>query len=382
MRKYISHIAFSLALLTFACKETYEPEVNFSATNLLVVEGLLNGNGVTTIRLSRTSNNSSNNSVTEAGANVEVEDEQKNTYSLSEASRGVYTTKHAFVAGHRYRLLIKTANGSQYASEYVTLLSTPEIDSLPWKRVRQGVQIYASTHDQSNKTRYYRWEYEETWIIVPSYHSRYEIEFNENADPVDKFPYRIFPRRPENAFPDSCWQTETSKSINLGSSSRLKDDVISLAPVSYIPQASWKLDTRYSILVKQYALSAAGFEYWENMKKNTEGLGSIFDPQPSEIRGNITCVSDPKEQVVGFFDASTTAVKRLFISNREVSNWNYNSGCIEVSALEIPDSLVTIFPQNTPLNKETRTTGQYVTGVAPACVDCRLKGVPVKPDFW
>jgi len=382
MRKCVSYILFSLVLFSIGCKEAYEPEVSFSATNLLVVEGFLNGNGVTTIKLSRTSNNSSNSSVTETGATVEIEDEHKNTYSLSEASRGVYTTQNPFVAGDTYRLLIKTADASQYESEYVTLLSTPEIDSLPWKRVREGVQIYTNTHDPNNKTRYYRWEYEETWIIVPRYHSRYDIRFNENADPRDIFPYVIFPRRPEDAFPDSCWQSERSKSINLGSSSKLKDDVINLSPVSYIPHASWKLDTRYSILVKQYALSAAGFEYWENMKKNTEGLGSIFDPQPSEIRGNIICISDPKEQVVGFFDASTTAEKRLFISNKEVPNWKYSSGCLEVSALYIPDSLVTIFPQNTPLNIETRTTGQYVTAVAPACVDCRLKGVPVKPDFW
>jgi len=383
MKRGLLYIAFWLfIILAYGCKETYEPDVNFSATNLLVVEGFLNGSGVTTIKLSRTTNNSSGGSVTETGAFVTIEDESKNAVSLLESSRGTYMTPRAFIEGNRYRLLIKTKNGSEYSSEFVTLLHTPEIDSIPWSRVRDGVQIYANTHDRNNKTRYYRWEYEETWIIVPKYESRYDIIFNVNANPRDVFPYIIFPRRPEDAFPDSCWQSEKSKRIILGSSSKLKEDVIHLAPISYIPPASWKLDTRYSILVRQYALSAAGFEYWENMKKNTEGLGSIFDPQPSEIRGNITCVTDPKEQVVGFFDASTAEEKRLFISRKEVSAWKYNSGCVEVSAPDIADSLVVIFPHNIPLNYDMGPKGGIYTGAAPECVDCRLKGIPVKPDFW
>lgn len=385
MRKIFQFFILSaVVLLTVKCKEAYEPEVRFSATNLLVVEGFLNGSGVTSIKLSRTQTNDSKGNLAERNAKVSILDEGKQEYPLAETSAGVYTTSTIFPSAGKYSLRIRTFDGKEYASTEVSILNTPEIDEVSWKRVSTGVQIYVDTHDPSNSTRYYRWEYEETWEIVPRHFSYYELVPKIPVPQRDPFPYTIVNRRPENEFPRACWQSERSENIIMASSSKLTDDVIHLAPVSHVPNNSWKIDTRYSILVRQYALTAAGFEYWQNMKKNTEGLGSIFDPQPSEIRGNISCISDPTEQVVGFFDASTIKQSRIFITKVDVGNWAYNSGCEEKYAANHPDSLSVIFPANIPLDSRgdpfKGITGY--TGAAPDCVDCRLKGTPVKPDFW
>lgn len=377
-------ILLAVVLLAVKCKEAYEPEVTFSATNLLVVEGFLNGSGVTSIKLSRTQANDSKGNLAEKNARVSILSEAKQEYPLIESSAGVYTTSISFPLTGKYFLRIRTSDGKEYASAEVAILNTPDIDEVSWKRVATGVQIYVNTHDASNSTRYYRWEYEETWEIVPRYFSYYELVPKVPVPQLDPFPYNIVERRPENAFPGACWQSERSDNIIMASSNKLTEDVIHLAPVCHVPSNSWKIDTRYSILVKQFALSAAGFEYWQNMKKNTEGLGSIFDPQPSEIRGNITCISDPEEQVVGFFDASTIKQSRIFISNAEIGNWRYNSGCVEKYAANHPDSLSVIFPANIPLDTKGDPMGGVIgyTGAAPDCVDCRLKGSPVKPDFW
>lgn len=384
MKKIYIGVCLSVVmLLLFQCKEAYEPDITNEDLNYLVVEGFLNGNGQTSIKLSRTRSNSSMAKAPEMRANVMIEADNNNRVILTEGTDGNYTTNAVFSPALKYKLLIHTTGGKDYASEFVSVLQTPAIDSLPWKRVNQGVQIYVNTHDQENKTKYYRWEFEETWIIIPRYYSSLKI-VNLDKRGTNGLSFEIVERTLADALPMACWQKEVSTNIKIGSSSKLVADVINLAPVSYIPYSSWKLDRKYSILVKQYALSAAGFEYWENMKKNTEGLGSIFDPQPSEVKGNMTCLTDPKEPVIGFFDASTKEEKRLYISSSQVPDWRYRPGCESVSVKNHPDSLIAIFPQYIPLFSEYGLGGgiDRYTGAPPDCVDCRLKGSAIKPDFW
>jgi hypothetical protein len=52
-------------------------------------------------------------------------------------------------------------------SEFAEVRITPQLDSVSWKQENNGVRIYASTHDPNNNTRYYKWDYEETWEIHP-----------------------------------------------------------------------------------------------------------------------------------------------------------------------------------------------------------------------
>ncbi|PRY53813.1 uncharacterized protein DUF4249 [Arcticibacter pallidicorallinus] len=385
MKKICSFFTLlSVMLLFVKCKEAYEPEVVFTATNLLVVEGHLNGSGVTSVKLSRTQANDSRAKLVERNATVSIFDENKQAYPLTESSAGQYVTSASFPSTGKYSLHIRTSDGKEYASEEVSVLNTPDIEEVSWNRASTGVQIYVDTHDASNNTRYYRWEYEETWEIVPRRFSYYELVPKVPAPLGSPFPYDIIQRRPQSQFPRACWQSEYSKNVIMASSTKLTDDVIHLAPIAHVPNNSWKIDTRYSILVKQFALSAAGFEYWQNMKKNTEGLGSIFDPQPSEIRGNISCISDPAEQVVGFFDASTIKQVRIFITKAEVGDWQYDILCDEKFAVNHPDSLAVIFPANIPLESRGDPFGGITayTGASPDCVDCRFRGTPVRPDFW
>jgi hypothetical protein len=77
----------------------------------------------------------------------------------------------------------------------------------------------------------------------------------------------------------------------------------------------------YSILVHQYALTGDAFTFWENLKNNTENLGSIFDAQPSEISGNIHNVNNPAQPAVGYVSVCTVQSKRIFIHNQQLPRW-------------------------------------------------------------
>jgi hypothetical protein len=121
------------------------------------------------------------------------------------------------------------------------------------------------------------------------------------------------------------------------------------------------------------------------MKGNTENIGSIFDSQPNQTVGNIHCVSDASEKVIGYIGAGTTQQQRLFISNSQMMpDWNQPASCAEI--FTHADSLDFYFgggiyipfetdPPNSPFPK-----GWY--GASSLCVDCTLSGSPVKPSFW
>ena len=114
----------------------------------------------------------------EQRAQVKVKSDRGNTYNLVETQPGVYTLK-AFSAAEseKFRLHIQTIGGKEYLSTYVPLIQTPAIDSVTYRvnRDRTNVQIFVNTHDPLNKTRFYRWNFEETWEYQAPLYSGYEI---------------------------------------------------------------------------------------------------------------------------------------------------------------------------------------------------------------
>jgi hypothetical protein len=188
-----------------------------------------------------------------------------------------------------------------------------------------------------------------------------------------------------------CWANNNSTSIILGSTVKLTNDVIDDQFIATIPSFSEKLGIRYSILVKQYTLSKAAFEYFEIMKKNTEELGSIFGPLPSQQNGNIKNIKDEKEPVVGFIYATNQKEKRIFIDNKDISYvWSIKKPnsevCLESEIMQTTN-LTTYFASGVlvPTYGIYDPSGSAIIGYGYApriCVDCTLRGTKQKPSFW
>ena len=151
---------FVLMCIGFSCRDVYEPDLVSSSDSYLVVEGVLNaGNGPTNIHLTRTFK--LDDSATLRGENnalVTVEGKDNTTRQLTMNGDGIYTSPNLnLVLNQEYRLRIVTANGKEYLSEYVIAKKTPLIDSVSFRQNDKGVQIYVTTHDNTNSTRYYLW---------------------------------------------------------------------------------------------------------------------------------------------------------------------------------------------------------------------------------
>lgn len=360
-----------------ACKDPFEPEIRGDESGFLVVEGYINvgEDAVTTIRLSRTTPVTQPGiQLVEADALVRIEDEEGNFFELSEQSEGVYKSEALSLSLERqWRISVLTKHGKQYYSEFVQSRVTPPIDSISWRRVNEGVEIYVTTHDNENETRFYQWDYEEVWTIT-SLHHTFFIYQGGTVKP-----------RPEQETIDMfrCWKYQQPQGLIYETTASLAEDIILMKPLILIPVSHEKLSDRYSVLVKQRALSEEEFNYLQLMDKNTDAVGGFSDPLPAELYGNIYC-ADSDEPVVGFMGAATTSEIRIFIRERDVPNWNFSFECLPpIFASGQPDSLSKYFGSLGYIPTMSDGAGGGYFGAAIWCVDCRLRGGKSgKPEFW
>ncbi|ASU36650.1 DUF4249 domain-containing protein [Mucilaginibacter xinganensis] len=388
-------VFYASVVLVLSCKKPYSPPVTDTANNYLVVEGFINsGADSTMIKLNRTVKLSGNVNVNpELNAVVTVEGDDNTTSALREMPNGVYVSAGLNLnTTHKYRLRIKAAGGREYLSDFVPVVKAPPIDSITYKVQSDGVDINLNTHDVVTNTRYYRWEYDETWIFV----SAFQSEYKSNGDTVlrrDLINDEIY----------TCWRTEHSTVITLGSSAKLSANLISDGPITFISRHSEKIKHKYSILIRQYALTKEAYDFWQILKKNTEQLGSIFDAQPSQLKGNIHAVDNALEPVIGFVSIGSFSVKRAFVDQRNLPAWidPDDSGCkVNAYLYEYRDPVtgttVNQVDQYINFNKATRgpiipVEGiqppgapklQGFSGSTPECVDCTLRGTNKQPGFW
>ncbi|HEY8933918.1 MAG TPA: DUF4249 domain-containing protein [Cyclobacteriaceae bacterium] len=362
-------------LIITCCIDPFNPPSTKEDISLLVVDGFLNAtDGSCTIKLSRTIPISVDSAIrVEKRANVQLLDDHDNAYSLTESAAGTYSISGLTLnTAYKYKLKIVTQKNIEYQSDLVSINKTPAIDSVSWGYERTGVPIYVNTHDPENNTHFYSWTFTETWAYTSAYATNLKVE----GDSVVYSTVDLF----------HCWKNSNSTSILISSSTSLKEDVISEFTINTIPWSSNKLSIKYSVLVEQHALSKEAFDYAQLVKKNTENLGSLFDPLPSGITGNIHCITNPDETPIGFFTACTVEKKRIFITDKDIRSHRPSNiavitgyeGC-ELDSIKLGDPIIGI-----PVAQIYK--GPFLVGYLAApesCVDCiYLGGFRTKPDFW
>lgn len=376
--RILKHYCYALVLLfSLGCKEEFSPQLKETTAKLLVVEGMINAGGERTyIRLSRTVPISeTGNRTPEIGAKVSIESNANQSYLLTDIGKGEYQSEVLSLdPSKKYKLKIVTKN-AEYTTDYLDVKLSPAIDDIFWEAKSNGLQLYLNTHDDNNKSKYYRWEFDDTWIFHAKYYSA--LIWTGNA-------MRRRDVDTENVY--KCWGNGISSSVIVGSTVKLNEDVVYKQPIALIPSVSEKLSEKYSILVRQYVLTKEAFDFWENLRKNTENLGSVFDAQPSQLTGNIRNVKDPNEPVLGFISVGSIASKRIFVAKSELPDWKFS----EPFDCGVPDTL--LLSQNYLFNdpnyvalEEIYNDGGILIGhtaTQKRCGDCTFRGTTMRPAFW
>lgn len=369
------------ALLINGCITVFEPEGYDQVDNLLVIEGDIATNEQTEIIVSRSLKlNAISKRNFIKGAVVWVESEVGVKYPASQVTTGTDVKYVANTVGldvsKKYKLCVTTPDGKAYESDFVSVIISPDIDSIEFvsDTTNKRVTFYVNTHDDSNKTHYYKWNYTEDWEFTSHLYSSFEY------NPVTMQITEI-PSYQRNRF--YCWNKDVSKKIIATSTTHLSSDKVYRMPLVSMESLDLRISVLYSIEVTQRALSREGFQYWETLRKNSDQVGGIFSPQPSEMKGNIKCITDSEETVLGFISAGYVTKKRFFASKEEIGVYYDPHRCETL----IPESFAPPVAWSTMFD-----TGYDVVSNSPssreslwapvACVDCRIFGTKNKPSFW
>jgi hypothetical protein len=137
----------------------------------------------------------------------------------------------------------------------------------------------------------------------------------------------------------------------------------------------------YSLLINQFALSEAAFSFWDELRINSSEQGGLYEKQPLSIAGNLHNITNPDQEVLGFFSASSVKSRRIFVNPVTDFEFHLISYCR-------PDTLRygglgAIRPSQYPAFLEGNEVTYYLIRLGQYCVDCTsFGGTPFKPDFW
>ena len=377
-------ILLSLAA-AWGCKDPYISPYKAPATGYLVVEGYISGNSTSQFSLTRTIPLPGDSALpTENGATVQIQGSDNSTYPLTGMGNGIYSSVDTLALNQQleYRLSIKTGNGEQYLSDLVPFKPTPPIDSINWiQNGDNSIQIYANTHDPANNTHYYQWNFDQTY----EYHSAEESQDYWDKDTTP--PYPVQRSAAQQVY--RCWQSGSSTSVLIGNSTKLASDVIYEQPVKNIPPNDVQTSVLYTIVVRQYALTADGYNFLSLMQQSTESLGSIFDAQPSQLTGNIHCLTNPAEPVIGYVSAGTVQSQRIWIYRSQIrSTYSYSCPIKDTLFNQGESQWITVFGSGifTPLYFGFPPNDYQDNGWLANYTDCLVcttaGGVNVAPPFW
>jgi hypothetical protein len=369
-----------LILYLANCKQVYEPPVLKAKNNYLVVDGIINigAGSVSTINLNRTRNINDTTTVgiPELHAQVNIVSAGGIAYPLQDtAGNGVYTSQALSLDNsQQYRIAITGSDGRKYQSDLVSGKLTPPIDSITWKQPFD-LTFYVTTHDPTNKTRYYRWDFIETWQHDAALQTPWGLQngFIIATDSTNQKSH--------------CWTTLPSTGIMIDNSATLSQDIIDQFPIYTLPNGDAKVDNKYAIVVRQYALTQDAYSYWSQIQKTSQGLGTLFDLQPTQLVNNIHCLTDPSEPVIGYASATTVQTQRLFLYETYLRNWPHNSPGFGCDTTQIPVDRTNIFiwdygDPNWGPYYFLSSSGPLVIA-SEVCLDCTLLGGNnIRPPNW
>jgi hypothetical protein len=387
----IKKLSFYAGLVVLSgCVETYEAPKTLDDVDVLVIDGFLNAtNRSVVVNISHAQSlSSSEPPVVEARATVDIHADDGSHVVLNETSAGTYSRDNLNIDPKRkYQLRVTTAKGHQYQSDYVDVRLAPPITTVTIepRDDHSALDVLLSSKDPKSETRYYRWDFMETWEYTATFRSDFIL--------INKSPT---PRAPgEGVY--RCYRTRPSTKILVGTSIQLSEDVINDQLIMSIPTGDQRTYVRYSIEVQQRSVTRDEFDYLKQLQQSTENLGGLFDPLPSQLYGNVRHVGDNAVPVLGYFSAGSTQKARSFYDHEDLPHpmkilplagkCSQDTICVVIPSphgLKCHAELKTMKGTEVitgTLFKEFETIGFLASTVE--CADCRSQGgVTTRPDFW
>ncbi|MEI7586353.1 DUF4249 domain-containing protein [Runella sp.] len=240
-------------------------------------------------------------SQTVSGAKVVLSDDQgkKATFEQVLEEPGKYQITDASFKGQigrTYTLTIGLPNGEVYESKPEKMEAVPAAEQLYSEftengggEQRVGYNIFLDTKDPKGIHNYYRWQ-------------TYGYRMRRATGVLNPLSGIM-----ENK---QCWQFFKRDDIDVETDVDFDGNNIQKRSMIYSPAYA---NAPQLIETSQFSLSREVYQFWKRMNDQLTRTGSIFDPLPAPVEGNIFLKSNPNKLALGYFGASAVSRKRLVI---------------------------------------------------------------------
>lgn len=366
----------SILFVGSSCVESYD--IPSSKEGYIIVEGYIsNVKGDHEIKISRSGPvaNIRRDFDKETGAKVSVVVDGTQEVPFDEGKEGVYRCSDPLFGAEvnrEYYLKIILKDKREFRSEIAQLQKGPDISTLQYKVLdgssadnQSGVdrfRLVANGTSTENVSGFYRYVVKETWETRALASSGYVLRLNFKRTSIGE-PYLVtsvdtLVNDPTN---NICWPTIISDNLQLNSTRSLTTDALNNVTVHEVDLASSRFLYKYSAEVYQYALDEKAYQFINLIKSFSEEDGLLFSKQPGSLEGNIYEVGTRSDQVLGLFQVSERAQKRLSIANEDfppaiqtiIKSGQLSCGSTTLSVPYTDECELEII--NTPDSKLTRT---------------------------
>ncbi len=252
------------------------------------------------------------------GASVRVLDDAGGSFEFLETKDGTYTRVMKGEVGRAYHVEVKTTDGKTILSRPAVLHKSPKIQR-PTYSVTQEATV-------SNTGR-------------TIYESKLEVGMNTDLSDFAERPYLRWRATGEYEFGEDypgildrkiCYVKNNVdfNNIKIFDTNELTDGKLINEPF-LLMKYDFRFAYMYCFHLLQYAISEEEYRYWENVRDIVNIDGSLFDPPPGTVSGNLYNANDPQDQVLGYFSVAGVSYQAEFINAVELavsiiprcSNW-------------------------------------------------------------
>jgi len=329
-------ILLSFALL-IACQEVYNPDEIDADLKIPVIEGYIHdGPGPYRVELfwAAAFYDQSYTAITDAL--VTISDNYGNTEILTETSSGRYFSDENGIrgtAGRLYTLHVELTDGSIYESVPVLMQPADPIDKV-YAEIGEkeytsknlygdllinkegGLYIYIDMNSKTDNRRFFRF-----YSRVVS-QSQYYVDVTYAPDTANP---DVEITEPVDVYCWNIWSlggiVNVKSSIMSNNEQVIKRHNLGFLPYIYKPGMQDSVTgpshpSGWIVTTTAYSISEDAYEYYNSIVTQLSAEERIFDPVPSQITGNIHCLSDTGKLVLGLFEVATKT------SRHTAFNWS------------------------------------------------------------
>lgn len=312
------YIFIGLLMVFLGCEDYYVADLDPGAEMLVVEARLQAGASRNQVQIFRTVGFYEEEKYPPVNdAQVSIIDEKNQNDALWFIGNGTYQYNQGIVPGKKYKLVIR-CDGEVYESEYESAPAIPEIDSVYGELTTKtivalnssggkdvetvdGIQLNADIKNPDSP-QYYRFYGRK--VLLSSF--PFDTVMGTPVT-VAKYVWRSF-------YPSGGYNIAAPGEYSSGFDIYKHPlEFFKLNNQEFMTHDDNEFERGWIYILYQYRISASGYRFYEELNKQLESEGKIFDPIYTQALGNIKCISDGEKVILGNFEVYNFREYRFFV---------------------------------------------------------------------